>query len=428
MAFRFSLPLLYFSAVGIAASQQPDLAQILARIERLEQENASLKEELRQLKSRLDGTGPPIEERVAVQERRVEEQQQTKVESSERVPVKLTGMVLFNAYSGGRNGVPQDFPTFASTRNGLRQIRGTMAQTSVGLQVDSPTTIAGARARGEVIADFYGEYDEYAVPRLRTGFLDLNWNTRGVRVGIEKPIVAPRNPTSLAQVVYPALWGAGNLWFWQPQARIEQRFDAGATRVNAQLGLFQTKETSPGGNLAPRPSWQTRLQMAHNFDEERRVEFAPGFAYSRTQAAGSSAPSQLVTADWLIAPSRWWEFTGALFHGKNAGPLGGLRQGVLLVDEGVIRAVGTTGGWGQIMLRPASRLRIHAMLGAQDDRNRDLITGAIARNLSWALNGITQLSPNVLLGLELQQIRTTFLGPNGTRVLNRYDVSLAYLF
>jgi hypothetical protein len=68
------------------------------------------------------------------------------------------------------------------------------------------------------------------------------------------------------------------------------------------------------------------------------------------------------------------------------------------------------------------------MLGAQDDRNRDLITGAIARNLSWALNGITQLSPNVLLGLEVQQIRTTFLGPNGTRVLNRYDLSLAYLF
>jgi hypothetical protein len=428
MAFSLSLPLSIFLCAGVVAAQQPDWAQILARLERLEQENASLKEELRQLKSRLDGPGPPLEERVAVQERRSEEQHQTKVESSERVPVKLTGMLLFNAFSGGNNGIPAEFPTFASPRTGLRQIRGTLAQTSVGLRVESPTTILGARARGEVLADFYGEYDGYAIPRLRTGFLDLHWKTRGLRVGVEKPIVAPRNPTSLAQIVYPALWGAGNLWFWQPQARVEQRFGGGQTQVEAQLGLFQTQETAPGGSLAPRPSWQTRVQIGHKFDEDRRLEFAPGFAYSRTLAAGTSAPSQLITADWLLAPSRWWEFSGALFHGRNAGPLGGLRQGVVLAGDNTLRAVGTTGGWVQVMVRPASRLRIHAMLGEQDDRNRDLNSGAIARNLSWALNGITQLSPNVLLGLEVQQIRTTFLGPNGTRVLNRYDLALAYLF
>jgi hypothetical protein len=68
------------------------------------------------------------------------------------------------------------------------------------------------------------------------------------------------------------------------------------------------------------------------------------------------------------------------------------------------------------------------MLGQQDDRDSDLRPGAIGRNLSWAVNGILQLAPNVLLGLEAQQIRTTIVFGAGTRVLNRYDVALAYLF
>jgi hypothetical protein len=67
------------------------------------------------------------------------------------------------------------------------------------------------------------------------------------------------------------------------------------------------------------------------------------------------------------------------------------------------------------------------MIGEQNDRDRDLPAGGIGRNLSWAQNGVVQLAPNVFLALELQQIRTTYIG-SGTRVLNRYDVALAYTF
>jgi hypothetical protein len=116
-----------------------------------------------------------------------------------------------------------------------------------------------------------------------------------------------------------------------------------------------------------------------------------------------------------------------MFHGKNAMPLGGLRQGVVLLPNGTARAVGTTGGWAQLMVKPMQRLRFHAMAGQQDDRRRDLLPGGIDRNLSYAVNGILQLSPNVLLGLEAQQIRTTFVG-SSTRLLNRYDLALAYMF
>jgi hypothetical protein len=309
-----------------------------------------------------------------------------------------------------------------------------MQQTSFGFEVESPGTILGAHARGNVTMDFYAKYEDYIVPRLRVASMELNWKTRSIRAGIEKPIMAPRNPVSLAQVVYPALWGAGNLWLWEPMASVEQRFHAGATEFRAQGGIFQTDDARVGGNagfaptdLQPRPGWQGRLQIGRRWDDQRAIEIAPGFHYSRTLVASTSTPSQLATADWLFGPSRWWEVSGAFFHGKNAAPVGGLRQGVVVIGPGNVRSVGTTGGWTQLLLRPLPRLRLHAMAGEQNDRDADLPRGGIGRNLSWALNGIVQLSPNVLLGLELQQIRTTYIG-SGTRVLNRYDVALAYTF
>jgi hypothetical protein len=429
MGRKFSLLLVV--TAGALPGAEPSLAEILQRIERLEAENVHLRDEVRTLRERLDGPVAPVEERIAVQERRLEEQEQKKVESSERVPVKLTGMLLFNLYSAGRNGQPLGWPTVATANRGQNQFRGTMRQTMIGLDVESPVSIAGARARGEVMMDFYGSIDDYPAPRLRTGFLDLDWSRTGVRFGIEKAIVAPRNPTSLAQILWPPLWGSGNLWIWEPQFRLEQRFQAGGTDVTIQGGVFQTDEARllPAGTIESnhRPGWQTRWQFSRRFNEERVLQIAPGFHYSRSFVASTSVPSQLITGDWLFAPSSQFEFTGAFFHGRNAGGVGGLRQGVVILGPGNARSVATTGGWGQLMYKPLDRVRVHAMAGEQDDRDRDLLNGQIGRNRSWALNSIFQLSPNVLLGLEFQQIRTTYIG-TGTRVLNRYDLALGYLF
>ncbi|MDZ4799332.1 MAG: hypothetical protein SGI92_14305 [Bryobacteraceae bacterium] len=410
---------------------------VLARLERLEAENVKLREEVTQLKARLDGTAAapasaPVEERLAVAEQRIEEQQQTKVESEQHVPVKLKGMVLFNAYMSGRNGTPQDFPTVATANRGAAAIRGTMRNSSIGLEVQSPYHVAGAEARGEIMLDFYGNFEEFSTPRIRTGFVDLQWPSTGLRFGIEKPIVAPRNPSSLAQFIYPALWGTGNLWLWQPQVRVEQKFHFGGNDLRVQAGLLQTNDQralNPASPivLQPRPAWEGRIAWSRKRDDDHAVEFAPGFHYSRTLVQGTSLPSQLVTADWRIAPARAWEITGAMFTGRNAGPIGGIRQGIVAVPAGGFRSVGTTGGWSQLMYRPVDRLRFHAMAGTQDDRSRDLNRGNINRNFSWILNSMYQLGPNVVVGLEMQQIRTDYLGLP-TRVLNRYDLALGYIF
>jgi hypothetical protein len=89
--------------------------------------------------------------------------------------------------------------------------------------------------------------------------------------------------------------------------------------------------------------------------------------------------------------------------------------------------VHATGGWGQLALHPTSRLTFNLFTGQQDDRNRDLLPGFIAKNLAWGANAMYRLGPNVMAALEASQIRTNYLG-TGVRLVNHYDLALAYLF
>ena len=62
-----------------------------------------------------------------------------------------------------------------------------------------------------------------------------------------------------------------------------------------------------------------------------------------------------------------------------------------------------------------------------DDANRELISGAIAKNLLFGGNAYFRLAPNVLVGFEASQLRTVYIG-QGMRINNHYDLALAYLF
>ncbi len=172
--------------------------------------------------------------------------------------------------------------------------------------------------------------------------------------GQDKPIVSPREPNSLAQVAVSPLTGAGNLWLWSPQVRLDQRFafgrDAGLT---AQIGVYETSEPAyaarGGDNSAltstPRPALEGRFELWRKFGENARIEIAPGFHDSTSHAGGFSAPSHLFTMDWLIQPAAKVQLTGMFFTGENAAGLGGLRQGFTIFND--IRAVpiGVAGGW-----------------------------------------------------------------------------------
>ena len=441
------LPALLLGSTLLTAQTTSEMAGILDRLDRLERQNRELSAEVQTLRAELASVRsdppeqaaaapPPVEQRLDIQEQRIEEQAQSKVEASQRFPIRLTGMALFNAFLDSRQNGGSDYPTIASAP-GPARAGATVRQTILGLEFRGPEAIWGGRVHGSVYMDFFSGAAPLAqTMRLRTASIQIDWATRSVLAGVEKPIFNPREPSSLAQVGFSPLTGAGNLWLWVPQIRFEQDFSLGRqSGLRAALGVVQTREAGPypgsvvAGNVeASRPGLEGRFEFFHKFDDERRLEIAPGFHVSTTHVNGFSVPSQVFSMDWFFNPVRRLEFSGAFFSGQNVALLGtgAIRQGFGVYNHHA-EAVGSQGGWGQLTIHTLRRVDFHLFTGQQDDQNSELPAGGIGKNLVWGGTLYFRIAPNVLLGPETSQTRTSYIG-QGTRINNHYDLALGYLF
>jgi hypothetical protein len=428
--------------LAATAQQQPDLRQVIDRLDRLEAQNQELMKEIRALRNQLAATRetpdippePIAEERAEIQERRIAELDQSKVGADHRLPITLSGTVLFNAFRNGTGSGGAQYPVVASTTR-RASAGGSMRQTILGLKFDGPRLVGGGKMTGSVYMDFFGGgtgLDQTF--RLRVARLDADWRNSSFTFAFDKPLIAQRDPDSLAQVGVSPLTGAGNLWLWQPQIRFEQRFRLpGQAGVRAQFSVYQTSEAGSGlgseygGTLAPaRPGYQGRFEFYGQRGDTRRFEIAPGFHASSTRVLGLSVPSRIFTIDWLLRPASRIDFTGTFFQGENVGIIGGLRQGVNVVNRRPF-AVEAVGGWAQVKVRLTPRLTLNTFGGQEDDRNAMLDPGAIAKNQSYGVNLMYRIGSNVMTGLEASQVRTTYLG-TGTRINQHYDLAIAYLF
>ena len=432
---------------GLIAQPGQDMRAVLERLEKLEKQNRELQAEIDQLRRELGSVPvaaavpppaqPPVTERLDVQEARTEELAQSKVETSQKQPVALTGMLLFNAFANTRFGGTLQEPVTASATPGTNNTGASFRQTVLGLKFNGPTLPGGGKATGSFYMDFWGGA---ATPsnnlfRIRLATLDLAWKNTTFTVGQDKPIVAPREPTTLAMVGLAPLTGAGNLWNWNPEVRVQQRFNFSEnTGVSAEFGVFQTTEIAsaavPGGIAATlemaRPAWEGRFNLHHD-SGDRQFAFAPGFHTGVTHVAGKSIPSDLFTMDWLVKPVSFFQVDGAYFHGTNAAGLGGIRQGFSVLSNGAIVPVHTTGGWTQATFFATPKLSFHVFGGEEANRGADLTGNSVRRNLIYAGNAIYKLAPNVLAAIELSQNRTSYT-VSGTRLNNHYDLAIAYLF
>jgi hypothetical protein len=440
------------AARSLMAQQPTDLKDVIDRLDRLEAQNRDLMAEIRALRLQLAETQPssaapesapqtadtaapprPVTERVDVAEQRIADLDQSKVSSEHRLPVTLTGMLLFNAFLNGKGAGGADNPTVLPPKGGQASGGATLRQSVIGLKVDGPDLVGGGKVTGAVYMDFFGGGTGLTqTVRLRVATLDATWKNTTLGLAFDKPIIAPREPDSLAQVGVSPLTSAGNLWLWQPQIRVEQRISlTEQAGLRTQFGIYQTAESGTGlsteyPDLArARPGYQGRFEFWAK-SGSRRIEIAPGFHISSTRVLGQSVPSRIASIDWLIRPAARVDFTGTFFHGENTGVIGGLRQGVNVIN-GQARAVGATGGWAQFTFRATRRASFNFYAGQEDDRNRDLSLGAIGKNQGYGANIMYRLGSNILTSFEASQIRTTYLG-SGTFINPHYDLGFAYLF
>jgi hypothetical protein len=429
------------------------MARILERLDVLEQQNRSLLAEIQALREQVSKSTSPLTlsvppavpaetapaapgpERMAVAEQEIRDLSQTKVESDHRSPVQLTGMVLFNAYRNGRHGEEAEYPTAAAIENDPRPAGATLRQSIIGLKFQAPEKIAGLDISGSAYMDFFGGSGTVLsqMVRLRVASVDFAWRNTTFTVGQDKPILAPREPDSLAQVGVSPLTGAGNLWLWSPQARVEQRFHFGETAgLRTQIGVYQTAElpqfySQEGGETVAgsRPALQGRFVFWKQAGSDSRLEIAPGFHISESQVRGTAVPSRILSVDWRVPMGRRFDLTGQLFHGENMGVIGGLRHAQAM-DETPYSIRGS-GGWTQLKFRPANRLTFNFFAGQENDLRRDVDSGQIAKNQNYGANAIYRLMSNVLASFEWSYVRTTYIDA-GDRINRHYDLAFAYLF
>jgi hypothetical protein len=312
-----------------------------------------------------------------------------------------------------------------------------LAQSIIGVTFQGPRILGGGLVDGDVQLDLSGGTASSLnhLVRLRVATVRIDWKNQSLIVGQDKPIISPRDPSSLAQVAVSPLTAAGNPWLWQPQARFEQRFSWGdSTGLTAQAGVYETSEpaASAGTEYAAslssaRPSLEGRFMFWRNLSHGARVEIAPGFHTSQTHVAGTSVPSRLFSVDWMIQPVAKVQLTGMFFTGENAAGIGALRQGFTIFNTGFVRAVEAAGGWSQVSFLLSKRLTFNLYGGQESNHASELLNGEITRNFAYAGNAVYRLGTNVLLGLEASQVRTNYLGLT-TRVANHYDLALGYLF
>jgi hypothetical protein len=434
----------------VPAQTQAEFQQVLERLDRLEKQNRELLDQVTALRQELsatratpqEGAAPAVTqlaEKAAIQEQQIQDQAQTKVEASQHFPIRVTGMALFNSYLNSTLNGGSQYTTVASLTAGSERGGGTVRQSVLGLEYRGPATVWGGKVHGSLYMDFFGGSGQSLdqLMRVRTGSIEIDWKSRSIMAGLEKPIFAPREPNSLAQVGISPLTGTGNLWLWVPQVKFEQRFALGSvTQLRAQIGLMETHETLAiqGSSYVPqvasgRPGLEGRVEFSRGAEGGRRIEIAPGFHTSSTHVADTSVPSNLFSLDWFFNPLSKLEFTGAFFSGQNVMNLGtgGIRQGFVVFADGVALPVHSKGGWAQLTWLATPRLSFNFFGGQEDDRDQDLIAGRIGNNQKYGANFFYRLAPNVLASFEASQLRTTYLNI-GDRLYNHYDLSLAYQF
>ena len=394
------------SSVLIATHQQ--LEQSQQEIEQLRQELVEIKKQLALAQPGLGesasstnstdaakATAAAIEglqEQQQTTEAQVKVHDQTKVESSSKYPLHVTGLILFNSFINRGNVDNVDLPEAALTNQtnttGNGSAGASLRQTILGLEGFGPR-IGGARTSANVDLDFFGglAYSSYATSagtvRMRTASINLDWDYDSIQVGMVMPLISPLSPTSYATVAEPPLAGAGNLWTWAPQLRYAHQIPLqSGRRLQLEAGLwdpptagYSTNELfripSPG-EASKQPGYESRVSYG-TFTGERPFQIGLSGYYSRQSYPGNqSVDSWAGTTDWRVPLGTRFEISGEGYRGRALGGLGGgaykdVLYGVYSsTGQNVYRGLNAIGGWTQFKARFSQSLEANASIGLDD--------------------------------------------------------------
>ncbi len=406
-----------------------------------------------------------LEDDLQLNTEKIDDQYQTKVESASKYRVKLSGVLLMNVFSNKGNvdhfeqpGVAEPPTASGLNGNGNGSFGATFRQSELGLEVHGPS-FAGARTSGNFVADFFGEFPEAnngaatGTLRLKTGTVRLDWNRTSLVAGIDNLFFSPEYPTSWASVGIPAFSYAGNLWGWIPQVRIEHSLiasDTSTLKISGGILDPLTGETPPNeflrlpgaGESSRQPGYAARVEWTHKIGNQPLTLGAGGYYDHQNWGFNRNVTGWAATVDWIIPFGDYVSLSGKFYDGSAIGGLGGgigrsiVFKGALEDPAAPFHALGSTGGWSQLKIKPVTKLEFNLAAGqdgatAGDVRGFTEAPGYFAatlfRNRSELVNFVYRPRSNLLFSTEFRTLRTFDVNGTSQRA-NQLNLVMGVLF
>jgi len=416
ISLRSVLVVVWLASIGCFAQDTSNSAEELARLGRELEETRSelaasrrqideLRRGLEELRNQVQANHPSgneapptTEPSAAVADQdvgflaaKVAELHQDKVESASKYPVKLSGLVLFNAYRNSGSLDMQDLPSLAFPSspgfpNG--SVGATLRQTVLGIDATGPKLFGAHTSAGAEI-DFAGgsPTTAYGVTsgllRLRTAQVTLDWQKTSLHIGQDSPFFSPLSPTSYATMLEPAMAWSGNLWVWTPQIEVERRLTLRPhSLLVLQGGLLDplTEETPPFQGVVPTAGEATRIpalagRIAIDHSSAAHYPFVIGLAGYRARQRYQNfnqIDSWTVNSDFMVPFGKHLELSGEAYEGQAVGGLGGgIWTSVVYPEPSephtAVHPLRSAGGWVQLKLKPITRVEINGAFGQDEN-------------------------------------------------------------
>ncbi len=413
------------------------------------------------------GQGASLEERVTklednqeLTDAKVLDQSQTKVESGSKYRVRLSGMVLLNAFETRGSVDNLDFPEVAtppSVPDTSGTFAGSLRQSQIGIEAFGPE-VAGAHTSANVRFDFAGGQADtnngavMGIVRLRTGTIRFDWENTSIVAGQDSLFIAPLVPTSLATLAIPALSYSGNLWVWTPQIRVEHRVAlSDDSSLLLQAGILDSlngnypnpqMRVPSEGEQSGQPGYAARVAWSHHAFG-RDVTVGVGGYYGRENwGFGRGVDGWAATTDVTVPLGKYLDFTGEFYRGRAVGGFGGgigqsvLFSGPVSDPSTTIRGLDSLGGWVQVKYKPKANLEFNFALGQDNPFAGELRNypasayyyGPLtSRNFTPFVNFIYHARSNVLFSAEYRRLQTNYIA-SGEETANQIGLSVGYIF
>ena len=402
-----------------------------------------------------------LEESAQLLGSKIDEQYQTKVETAAKYRVRLSGIVLMNAFHNVGASDNLDLPDYAEPAfpgTSTTSFGATLRQTEIGLEVFGPT-LAGARSSANVQLDFAGGFPATAngvnlgLVRMQTASVRLDWEHTSVIAGQDPLFISPLSPTSFASLAIPAFAYAGNLWGWTPQVRIEHRFDlTDQETITLQGGILDNLDweqppdpyyrSAQAGEQSGQPAYAMRTAWARPVFGHP-LSFAVAGYYGRQDWSWDrNVDAWSGLTDWQIPILRRLSLSGEFYRGRAVGGLGGA-IGQTIVFGGspyyartTIRGLNSAGGWSQLKFQLTPKLEVNGVFAEDNAFTGDIRGFAIdannfgpilGRNRGALGNLVYRPRSDLLLSAEFRRLHTFPIYDSGS-VTNQVNLAMGVLF